>query len=121
MVQKVTTYLMFQGDAPEALALYKKVFPDSTSHVRPGDAYLVEWQLAGHDVLLFNSPPIHDFSFTPSISLFVDFEDADAQQAAFDQLSEGGQIMMPMDDYGFSQRFAWIADQFGVSWQLNLP
>jgi len=29
--------------------------------------------------------------------------------------------MMPLDNYGFSQKFGWIADKFGVSWQLNLP
>ncbi|MEL6662392.1 MAG: VOC family protein, partial [Pseudomonadota bacterium] len=29
--------------------------------------------------------------------------------------------LMPMDNYGFSQRFAWVNDKFGVSWQLNLP
>lgn len=32
----------------------------------------------------------------------------------------GGTVMMPPDDYGFSKRLGWIADRFGVSWQLNL-
>ncbi|MCH4564512.1 AAA family ATPase [Halomonas sp. EGI 63088] len=35
-------------------------------------------------------------------------------------LSSGGEVLMPPDDYGFSARFTWLNDRFGVSWQLNL-
>ena len=85
-----------------------------------GPVYMAEWRLAGHEILLVDSPARHDFTFTPSTSLFIEFSDAGAQRAAYDALSEGGQVMMPLDDYGFSQRFGWVADRFGVSWQLNL-
>ncbi|MBD1915291.1 VOC family protein [Phormidium sp. FACHB-322] len=44
----------------------------------------------------------------------------DELQRAFEQLSFGGEVLMPLDDYGFSQRFSWVNDRFGVSWQLNL-
>ncbi|MCA8891578.1 MAG: VOC family protein [Hyphomonas sp.] len=121
MIRKVSTYLMFTGQAAEALALYTDVFPESEASVRDGPVYMADWRLAGHDVMLVDSPNVHDFTFTPSTSLFVDFGDAAALDAAFAGLSEGGQVMMPVDNYGFSQRFAWVSDRFGVSWQLNLP
>ena len=70
---------------------------------------------------MIDSPPVHDFDFTPSISLFVDFESDETLETAFAKLSETGKIMMPLDDYGFSKRFGWLSDKFGVSWQLNLP
>jgi predicted 3-demethylubiquinone-9 3-methyltransferase (glyoxalase superfamily) len=119
-VSRVSTYLMFEGKAADALALYANVFPESQSSLRHGPVYMAEWRLAGHEILLVDSPAKHEFTFTPSTSLFVEFDDADAQKAAYDALSEGGQVMMPLDHYGFSQRFGWVADRFGVSWQLNL-
>ena len=63
----------------------------------------------------------HAFTFTPSISLFVDFASADELGAAFANLSKGGKVLMPVDNYGFSRRFGWCVDRSGVSWQLNLP
>jgi predicted 3-demethylubiquinone-9 3-methyltransferase (glyoxalase superfamily) len=42
------------------------------------------------------------------------------QERLFAKLSDGGEMLMPLDDYGFSKRFAWVADRFGVCWQLNL-
>jgi len=41
-------------------------------------------------------------------------------EGAFGRLSEGGEVLMPLDDYGFSARFGWVRDRFGPSWQLNL-
>lgn len=128
---KVRTHLMFQGDAVAALALYRDVFPEfdvveSQIHGEndPGPAGTLRMAralFAGHELLIIDSPPIHDFDFTPSVSLFVDFESEAALDDAFARLSDGGTVMMPLGDHGFSRRFGWLADRFGVSWQLNLP
>ena len=67
-----------------------------------------------------DSPPVHDFTFTPSFSIFVDVASAEELDRLFAGLSEGGAVLMPLDEYGFSRRFGWVNDRFGVSWQLNL-
>lgn len=77
--------------------------------------------IAGQELMIIDSPPVHAFSFTPSISLFVDCADELEIERLFAGLAEGGKIHMPLDNYGFSLRFAWVDDRFGVSWQLNLP
>jgi predicted 3-demethylubiquinone-9 3-methyltransferase (glyoxalase superfamily) len=77
--------------------------------------------LGGQRFLLIDSPAKHEFGFTPAMSIFVDCDSAPDIADKFAALSADGQIYMPLDNYGFSTRFAWIADRFGVSWQLNLP
>ena len=62
----------------------------------------------------------HAFTFTPAMSLFVDCDTADELRRVTSALSEGGEVLMPLGDYGFSREFAWVSDRFGVSWQLNL-
>ncbi len=128
---RVRTHIMFQGDAEEALALYARVFEDfkvmdveryGAGEERPeGALKLASVTFAGHELLVFDSPPIHQFTFTPAMSLFVDFESEQAFEAAFRKLAEGGKVLMPPDAYGFSRRFGWLTDRFGLSWQLNVP
>lgn len=130
-MSKVKTHMMFQGEAENAVKLYASVFSDfqvgdieryAEGEPGPVGAFKnAHVSFAGHELIIFDSPPMHDFTFTPSISLYVDLETAEEIEAAFAKLSEGGQVMMPLDDYGFSQRFGWLADRYGVSWQLNLP
>ena len=55
-----------------------------------------------------------------SLTPFLMFEGS-AEDAAFGQLSAGGAVLMPPGNYGFSSKFAWVNDRFGVSWQLDLP
>jgi predicted 3-demethylubiquinone-9 3-methyltransferase (glyoxalase superfamily) len=55
------------------------------------------------------------------MSLFVDCSDEAQLEHLYAALSEGGQVLMELGDYGFSRRFGWVNDRFGVSWQINLP
>ncbi len=128
MTRSVST-LMFQGAAEEALNFYVSLFKDSEiirierygpdEQGTEGSFKLAHFKLAGHDLICFDSPVKHAFTFTPSISIFVECESEAELDEAFQQLSEGGQVLMPLGNYGFSTQFAWVNDRFGVSWQLN--
>jgi predicted 3-demethylubiquinone-9 3-methyltransferase (glyoxalase superfamily) len=131
MNMKITPFLMFRGEAEEAMKFYLSVFPDSEviSIVRYGpDEQGKEgavknalFNLAGHQLMCIDSPVEHDFSFTPSLSLFVDCDSEEQMEELSRKLSEKGAVKTPLGDYGFSRLFAWVEDRFGVSWQLNLP
>jgi predicted 3-demethylubiquinone-9 3-methyltransferase (glyoxalase superfamily) len=75
----------------------------------------------GQIFMCVDSPVKHGFTFTPAMSLFVDCADEAEIGRLFAKLSEGGQILMPLDKYPFSRKFGWLSDRFGVSWQLNWP
>jgi predicted 3-demethylubiquinone-9 3-methyltransferase (glyoxalase superfamily) len=76
--------------------------------------------VAGQRIRAFDSPPVHACTYTPSISFFVECADEDEIRTLAAKLADGGGVMMPLNSYGFSTLFAWVADRFGVSWQLNL-
>ena len=71
--------------------------------------------------MCIDSPIKHGFEFTPATSLYVASHDPDAIEQYFHALSNGGQVMMPLGEYPFSKKFAWINDKFAVSWQLAKP
>lgn len=129
---KATPFLMFQnGVAQSALDLYLATFPDSrVLHVEryvasepgpEGTVKVARFELCGREFMCSDSPVAHAFGFTPSSSIFVEFDSVDVLDRVFTVLAEGGQVLMPLDDYGFSRRFGWVNDRFGVSWQLTLP
>jgi predicted 3-demethylubiquinone-9 3-methyltransferase (glyoxalase superfamily) len=134
-MQKTTTFLMFTGDqygkAAEAITFYTSLFKNSEikniQHVKAGepmgkegDVKLATFTLAGLEYMAIDSPPVHKFTFTPAISIYVDCENEEEITSLFQQLSANGNVMMPLNNYGFSKQFGWTADKYGVSWQLNL-
>ena len=122
---------MFDGRAEEAMNFYVSLFEQSEiRHVErygpaeqgpEGTVKVASFTLAGRDFLCIDSPVKHAFTFTPSISKIVDCESEAELDRVFAQLSAGGMVLMPLDNYGFSTKFGWTNDRFGVSWQLNLP
>jgi predicted 3-demethylubiquinone-9 3-methyltransferase (glyoxalase superfamily) len=62
----------------------------------------------------------HEFTFTPSFSMFITCDTEEEINRLYENLIEGGNALMPLDDYSFSKKFGWIVDKFGVSWQFNL-
>jgi predicted 3-demethylubiquinone-9 3-methyltransferase (glyoxalase superfamily) len=123
-------FLMFQGGMAHAgLDLYFATFPDShmvkVEHYAQGEPgpvgtiKVATFTLCGREFMCADTPIRHNFTFTPASSTFVEFDSVAEMERVFGILSEGGLILMPLGNYGFSQRFGWINDRFGVSWQLN--
>lgn len=131
MPRTVSTFLMFDGRAEEAMNLYVSLFSDAKigqvekyaagEAGAEGSVKRADFTIGGHNFMCFDSPVKHDFGFTPAVSIFVDCEDEAELRRVHERLSDGGQPLMPLADYGFSRLFGWVNDRFGVSWQLNLP
>ncbi|MEX6632739.1 VOC family protein [Hyphococcus lacteus] len=131
MVQEVTPFLMFEKDAEKAINFYVATFNDAKiNHVdywTKGEAGTestikrADFSIGRQNFIALDSPAKHDFTFTPAFSVYIDCSDAAEQENLFSALSTDGAVLMPLRDWGFSQKFAWVNDRFGVSWQLNLP
>ena len=131
-MEKVTPFLMFQdGKAEEAMNYYTSLIEDSeiTSLSRyganesgdEGTVMRAIFSLKGQEFMCIDSNIKHEFSFTPSFSIYLTCDSEQEINHLYEQLITDGQALMPLGDYGFSTKFGWINDRFGVSWQLNLP
>lgn len=131
-MEKVTPFLMFQdGKAEEAMNFYTSLVEDSaiTSIIRygvnesgdEGTVMQATFTLKGQEFMCIDSNIKHQFAFTPSFSIYVTCNSEEELDNLYQKLNEGGQALMPLGDYGFSKKFGWLNDRFGVSWQLNLP
>ncbi|WP_067842887.1 VOC family protein [Amphibacillus sediminis] len=126
----VRPFLMFTGQAEEAMRLYVNGFNDAEinelhryAHSEEGDQAKVQQgviTIHGQQIFFTDSIVKHQFDFTPSVSLFVKFDTLVELEYAYQTLIERGEVLMPLDQYGFSKKFVWFNDRFGVSWQLSL-
>jgi predicted 3-demethylubiquinone-9 3-methyltransferase (glyoxalase superfamily) len=125
-------FLMFQGKkAEEALKYYANIIPntyiqsithydDSGKQGAPGSVKLARASIGGLPVMAIDSSVQHAFDFTPSMSLYINLPDEETIADVSTKLVDGGKELMPLGEYGFSKKYAWVQDRFGVSWQLNL-
>lgn len=128
--QKITTFLMFSGQAEEAMNFYVSLFDQSeivsikrygpNEPGAEGSVQQATFTLGGQTFMCIDSNVKHDFTFTPAISLFVTCDTEEEIDRVFAKLSEGGVVYMPLAAYPFSKKFGWVGDKFGVSWQLSL-
>lgn len=127
---QITTFFMFEGKAEEAMNYYTSIFDNSeilsisrygANEAGPeGTVLHATFSLNGQEFMCIDSFVKHDFSFTPSISLYVTCDTEEEIDRAFEKLSQDGNVLMPLAAYPFSEKFAWVADKFGVTWQLTL-
>ena len=128
MIRSVETQLMFTGSAREAMDLYVETLGGSIIdlEVYPEDhpslankILRASFQIGDQRFSCIDSDPVHNFTFTPSMSVFVELDSVEELRRVSDILANGGELLMPPDNYGFSELFVWLNDRYGVSWQLN--
>lgn len=112
-MQKITTFLMFNDKAEEAMNFYASVFRNSKIvNTMPGPNGSIMGgavELEGQQLMTFNGGP--HFSFSQGISLFVKAETQEEIDHLHEKLSDGGE----------KQQCGWVTDKFGVSWQIIPP
>jgi predicted 3-demethylubiquinone-9 3-methyltransferase (glyoxalase superfamily) len=132
---ETTTFLMFcgphKGQAEEAITFYISLLKNSeiiamdrygANEAEPkGTVRLARFSLAGREYMAIDSAREHNFTFTPAFSIFVTCESEAELETLYEALLAGGAALMPLNNYGFSRKFGWVNDRYGVSWQMNLP
>lgn len=130
-MQKIVPHLWFNTQAKEAAAFYCDIFPESkivsSAMLRDtpsGDTDFVTFNLSGYDFMAISAGPL--FPLNPSISFMLNFDpshDENAEQnlrGMWDKLSDGGETLMPLQQYPYSKLYGWVKDKFGITWQLIL-
>ncbi len=127
-MQKISPFLWFDGNAEEAVNFYTSIFNNSkinkitkypdTMPKMAGKVLNVQFELEGFGFMALDGGPM--FKKTPAVSFFVNCENAEALEKLWKELSKDGKILMALDKYPFSEKYGWVEDRFGVSWQLYL-
>lgn len=124
-MRTITPHLWFDIHAKEAAAFYTSLLPNSKiTHVRTlhntpsGDCDMVSFELSGQPFMAISAGPL--FKFNPSVSFHLKCATRDEVDAIWGKLSLGGKVLMPLDRYPFSERFGWLEDKYGLSWQVIL-
>ncbi|MFZ2190336.1 MAG: VOC family protein [Candidatus Magasanikiibacteriota bacterium] len=124
-MQKITPHLWFDKEAKEAAKFYTSIFKNSQiknmgviENTPSGDADIITIDLSGQEFMLINAGPY--FKFTPAVSFLVACDTKEEVDELWKPLSQGGLALMELDTYPFSERYGWIQDKYGLSWQIML-
>jgi predicted 3-demethylubiquinone-9 3-methyltransferase (glyoxalase superfamily) len=131
-LKEITPCLWFDGNAEEAVNFYVSLFNNSkiANVSRYGDAgaavsgqpkgsiMTMIFRLEGQPFMALNGGP--EFKFSPAISFFVNCKTEKEIDGLWKKLSEGATVLMELGKYPFSEKFGWLQDKFGISWQLMI-
>lgn len=115
MKNKIYPCIWFDNQAKEAAEFYCSVF--SNTVITAENHFVVTFESAGQRFMCLNGGPM--FKPDSSTSFFVVFETIEEIDSAYKMLSENGTILMPLDKYDWSDKYVWLADKYGVNWQLS--
>lgn len=129
-VSRIVPCIWLDDQAERAAAFYSRTLPggrviatsrypdsfDNPGRMPRGSVLTVELELAGRSFTLLNGGAM--FRPNPSISFFVHVDMPGDADRLFAPLADGGEALMPIDAYPWSERYAWVQDRFGVSWQI---
>lgn len=116
MTNQIHPCLWFDGQAKEAATFYCSVFKNSK--ITTDTPMVVMFEINGKKIMGLNGGPM--FKINPSISIFVYCKTIAETDEIYNKLAEGGEPLMAIGKYDWSERYGWIKDKFGMTWQVML-
>lgn len=114
MTNPIHPCLWFDSKARAAAEFYCSVF--ANSRITSDTPVVVNFELYGQKFMALNGGPM--FTINPSVSFFVICESEVETDSVWNKLMDGGQALMPLGKYEWSDKYGWCQDRFGVSWQV---
>jgi predicted 3-demethylubiquinone-9 3-methyltransferase (glyoxalase superfamily) len=116
MDHQITPCLWFDGKAKEAAAFYCANFKDAK--IVAQSPIVTSIKVSGQSFTLLDGGPM--YKPNPSISFYYTCETEEEIDSIWAAFEKQGQVMMPLDKYPWSEKYGWVGDQFGISWQFSL-
>lgn len=110
----LNTCVWYDHTAKEAAKLYKSAFEDV--EIISENDMVVMFKIYGTTIMGLNGGNI--FRPNPAFSFFVSFSTSEATEKAWDTLAKEGKPLMSLNKYEWNEKYGWIADKYGVNWQL---
>ena len=122
-MQKITPHLWFDKEAKEAADFYISIFEKSKIKDRrtlrntpSGSVDIVDLEIYGQDFTFISAGPF--FKLSPAISFLIACQSKQEVEELWERLIDGGSALMEIGEYPFSDRYGWLKDKYGVSWQI---
>lgn len=133
----VGVYLNFDGNCQEAVEFYASVFetqppeymtfgmgPEDPAYPIPEEAkdriMHTSIRIEGSEVMFSDTFPGMPFTMGNNFSLIVQTIHKERIEKWFEQLSEDGDVEMPLQETFWSKCYGSVKDKFGVIWQFSL-
>jgi PhnB protein len=130
----IDIFLFFDGDCRQVLEHYAKIFrqdfpkqimtygqnPQGASDSDKDRIIYACMPLSGHNMMFADCPSGQEHSKGNNFAVTLGLSDSDEIKRIFGELSEGGEVYMPLEKTFFSELFGMVCDKFGIIWQLSL-
>ena len=120
---KIIPHLWFDKEAEEASKFYMSLLEGSKlkgktilNNTPSGTVDMITVELSGQEFMLLSAGPF--FKFTPAVSFLIACNTVDEVETLWGKLIENGEALMPLDTYPFSEKYGWVMDKYGLSWQV---
>lgn len=123
-MQKIIPHLWYDQEARQAAELYAATFGKGSKvlgtsqldNTPSGSVDVVSFELLGLEFQAISAGPF--FKFNPSVSFHVISKTRAEVDDLWEKLILGGTVLMELGAYPFSERYGWLQDKYGLSWQL---
>lgn len=127
-------YLNFSGTCGEAFRFYQKLFGGKLEITTFGESPMAKeappemhplvihayLEIGDHKLMGSDAPPDR---FTQPQGIYVSTQPKTVEEGEriYNELANGGTVIMPFEKTYWSQKFGMVVDRFGTPWMVNVP